>query len=304
MKKVLVTGGAGFIGSHIAEALVSRGFFVRILDNLSSGSRENLSHLPPESFEFIKGDIYDYEIVYEAMRGTSAVFHEAALVSVPASIETPLASVKNNALGTTNILEAARKTGVRKVVFASSAAVYGNPDAERIPETVPVDPLSPYGLDKFYSEKMAQVYSRHYGISAIGLRYFNVYGERQNPSSPYSGVLSIFLDRIKRKETITIYGDGEQTRDFIYVKDVARANLAAMESSLPYGVFNVGTGHSVSLNEVISILKESVDDSVIVEYKASRPGDIHKSRADVSLIKRELDFEAEYSFQDAFLKMI
>lgn len=305
MKKILVTGGAGFIGSHITEALVKRGFFVRVLDNLSSGSLENLDHIDSDSLEFIKGDIYDYEIVYESMRNVEAVFHEAALVSVPISMEAPLASVKNNALGTVNIFEGARKIGVKKVIFASSAAVYGNPSHNNvISENDPIDPLSPYGLDKYYAEKMAKIYSENFDISIIGLRYFNVYGDRQNPSSPYSGVLSIFIDQIKKGQTLKIFGDGKQTRDFVYVEDVVGVNLLAMKSNISYGIYNVGTGINVSLNEIIELIKRETDYFVRVNYENERLGDIKHSSADISLMKKKLDFTPKHIFHDTFLKLL
>jgi UDP-glucose 4-epimerase len=225
--KYLVTGGAGFVGSHIADALIERGHQVVVLDNLSSGHRENLADVIAR-IEFIEGDIRDPETCLKAAEGCDGIFHEAALVSVPDSINRPRDNHDINITGTLNILEAARKQGVKRVVFASSAAVYGdNPDLPKREDMLP-EPKSPYALAKLTGEYYLKVYAECYGLETVALRYFNVFGSRQDPSSMYSGVISIFSERIKKGLPITIYGDGRQTRDFVNVRDVVSANLLAM----------------------------------------------------------------------------
>ncbi|MCA9968950.1 MAG: NAD-dependent epimerase/dehydratase family protein, partial [Anaerolineales bacterium] len=222
--RVLVTGGAGFIGSHLVAALAARGDAVRVLDNLSSGREANLAGLP---VELIRGDVRDLETVQRVMAGCELVFHQAALVSVPRSIGEPVLNHEVNVNGTFNVFEAARQAGVRRVVYASSAAVYGDQPALPAGEADVVRPMTPYAAAKWMGEGYAAVYNQRYATEFVGLRYFNVYGPRQDPSSPYSGVLSIFCRAAMAGDGVTIYGDGLQTRDFVFVRDVVAANLAA-----------------------------------------------------------------------------
>ena len=223
MARSLVSGGAGFIGSHLVEALVSRGDVVRVLDNLSTGRVENLAAVA-SSIDLVEGDIRDPDTVRAALRGVERVFHQAALVSVPQSVEDPMTTHAINVDGTLNLLNAAREAGAQSFVYASSSAVYGDlPELPKV-ETMPAAPVSPYGLSKQIDEQYAQLFTQLYGLRTVGLRYFNVYGPRQDPSSPYSGVISIFIDHLLANTRPTIYGDGRQTRDFIYVADVVQAN--------------------------------------------------------------------------------
>ena len=290
--RFLVTGGAGFIGSHIAEELLRRKHQVRVLDNFSTGKSENLGFASnPRDLEVIDGDIREPDTVVQAALGVDGIFHEAALVSVPASIEQPRLGFDSNARGTFNVFEAARNTGVRRVVFASSAAVYGDNPTLPLGETATPRPLSPYGLDKLYAEQLGTLYHSLYGREIVGLRYFNVFGPRQDPGSAYSGVISIFVNRLTAGLAPVIYGDGLQTRDFVYVADVVDANLRAMfEDYRGFRVFNVGTGRPTSLTELLSQLQELTGVSVEPEYADARPGDIRHSVADIALIQRELGY--------------
>jgi nucleoside-diphosphate-sugar epimerase len=290
--RFLVTGGAGFIGSQIVEELLRRNHRVCVLDNFSTGKRENLAFAAthPE-IQIIEGDIRQRDALADAMSGVDGVFHEAALVSVPASVERPDLSFEINAGGTFNVFEAARKAGVRRVVCASSAAVYGDNDALPLLETAVPRPLSPYGLDKLYGERLASLYQSLYGLETIALRYFNVFGPRQDPSSPYSGVISIFVDKLHSGSVPTIFGDGEQTRDFVYISDVVEANLKAMFADYRgFRVFNVGSGRRTSLNELFSELRLLIPSAVTPRYAEPRPGDIRHSLADISLIRQELGY--------------
>jgi len=288
----LVTGGAGFIGSHIVEELLSRQHRVRVLDNFSTGKRENLSFAAnSESLEIIDGDIRDAEVVARAVDDVEGIFHEAALVSVPATVEQPRLSFDINAGGSFNVFEAARQARVRRVVYASSAAVYGDSAELPLAETVPPRPLSPYGLDKLYTEYLGALYQSLYGLETVALRYFNVFGPRQDPNSPYSGVISIFVNLLRAGRTPTIFGDGEQTRDFVYVGDVVDANLRAMFAEYRgFRVFNVGAGRQTSLNQLLSQLQQRTDTSVVPKFAEARRGDIRHSLADISLIERELGY--------------
>src|SRR5688572_16089751 len=290
--KFLVTGGAGFIGSHIAEELLRRQHQVRILDNFSTGKRENLSFATSgPDLEIIEGDIRDFETVTRAVRGVEGIFHEAALVSVPSTIEQPQLSFEVNAGGTFNVLEAARRAQVPRIVYASSAAVYGDTVALPVAESASPRPMSPYGLDKLYGEQLGALWNSLYGQQMIALRYFNVFGPRQDPTSPYSGVISIFVNLLRAGRTPTIFGDGNQTRDFVYVRDVVDANLRAMFAG-PRGfrVFNVGGGRETSLNQLLRELQQLTGTSLKPGYVKARDGDIRHSLADISLIRRELGY--------------
>lgn len=298
-QEVLVTGGAGFIGSHLTAALLERGHRVRVLDNLSSGRRENLAGL---DVTFIEGDVADWETTRAAVEGCSLVFHEAALVSVPRSIQEPELNHRANVQGAFNVFEAARQAGVKRVVYASSAALYGNRPGLPKRESDPPDPITPYAAAKLMNEIYAAAYTAAYGLELVGLRYMNVFGPRQDPSSPYSGVLSIFCRAALKGATCTIYGDGDQTRDFVYVADVAQANLRAAE--VPFercgagAVFNVGRGQQTSLNQILAILGELLGRSIPTVYQDERPGDIKHSVADVGRAQAVLGFAPAVAIKD------
>ncbi len=295
--KVLVTGGAGFIGSHLVEALVERGDEVRVLDNLSSGRRRNLADLP---VAFIRGDIRDYETVRRAVDGCEWVFHQAALVSVPRSIEEPKLNHDVNVTGAFHLFEAARQAGVKRVVYASSAAVYGDTPSLPAREDDPPNPITPYAAAKLMNEQMAAAYNRSYGTQFVGLRYFNVFGPRQDPSSPYSGVLSIFCQAAITGQGVTIYGDGRQTRDFLFVSDVAAANLAAAVMQWREGaeVFNVGRGEATNLCEMARMMEDVAGRPLPITHAPPRPGDIRHSVAGVETAVRELGWRAAVPLAD------
>jgi len=298
MKKCLVTGGAGFIGSNLVESLVGASVQVKVLDNLSSGVLQNLEQFR-EYIDFKQGDVRDLGTLREIMSGVEVVFHQAALVSVPQSIEDPIEAAMVNDLGTLNVLESARHSGVRRVVFASSCAVYG--DLPQLPKKEEMDtrPMSPYAASKLHGETYAKLYRDLYGLETVCLRYFNVYGPRQDPSSPYSGVISIFMDKAARGETPTIYGDGEQCRDFVYVADVVQANLlAAQRQNISSVVINVGTGKSVTVNSLWKNIAELAGVHGEPERANSRPGDIRQSVAEISQAHELLDFEPRYSLEE------
>jgi nucleoside-diphosphate-sugar epimerase len=298
MKKCLVTGGAGFIGSHLVERLVGASVQVQVLDNLSSGALKNLE-LFRKHIHFKQGDVRDLNTLQEMMSGVEVVFHQAAVVSVPQSIEDPVETAMVNDLGTLNVLEAARRSGVRRVVFASSCAVYG--DLPQLPKKEDMDTklLSPYAASKLHGENYARLHAEVYGLETVCLRYFNVYGPRQDPSSPYSGVISIFMDKGVRRQRVTIYGDGEQCRDFIYVDDVVRANLLAAQGKNISGVtINVGTGKSVTVNSLWENIAELASVKGEPERASSRPGDIRQSVAEISRAQELLGFEPRYSLEE------
>jgi UDP-glucose 4-epimerase len=267
----LVTGGAGFIGSHSVEALLQEGARVTILDNLSTGKRANLPD--HERVQLIEGDIRDADCVRSAMRGVTHVLHLAAQVSVRQSLEDPPQSASHNIAGFLNVAEAARAAGPVRLVYASSAAVYGAPEALPLDEDSPCRPSSPYGLEKLIDDQYAALYRSLYRTSALGMRYFNVYGPRQDPASPYAGVISRFAACLKSDTPLTVFGDGRQTRDFVYVGDVARANVAALRSSCE-GVLNVGTGTSVSLLQLIDALAFCAARAPKIRFDPPVPGDI------------------------------
>lgn len=273
---VLITGGAGFIGSHSAETLLAAGARVTVLDNFSSGKRTNLPASP--GLSVICGDIRDPSTVDRALAGVSHVLHLAAQVSVPASVADPLVSSQHNIQGFLNVFDGARRAKVARFVYASSAAVYGVPTQLPIDEESPVAPLSPYGLEKSINDQYAALYRELYGLSTLGLRYFNVYGPRQDPASPYAGVISRFAAAMVKGETLRVFGDGGQTRDFIFVRDVARLNLRALESPAT-GVCNIATGHSVTLLELIGSLAECAGCTPHIHHESPASGDIRHSAA-------------------------
>ena len=291
-RRLLVTGGAGFVGSHLVERLLRDGHAVRVLDDFSSGTRVNLRFAAPgDALEIVEGDIRDPRTVAEAVRGVEGVFHEAALVSVPRSVEAPELSCDINAHGTARVLDAARRAGVRRVVAASSAAVYGDASDLPLSERTAPRPLSPYGLDKLYVEHLGALYHALYGMETVSLRYFNVFGPRQDPSSPYSGVISVFVTRLLAGEPLTIHGDGEQSRDFVYVADVVDANMRAMFGSYAGPApLNVGSGVATTLNALVRTLGDLVGIGPRVTHAAARPGDIRHSRADITAIGAALGY--------------
>ena len=306
IKRVLVTGGAGFIGSHLVERLLADGHAVRVLDDFSTGRRENLAFArPADPLEVIEGDIRDAAAVRAAMVGVDAIFHEAALVSVPRSVESPELSCDINAHGTARILDAARGAGVRRVVYASSAAVYGDADGAPVSERTAARPLSPYGLDKLYTEQLGALYHALYGLETVPLRYFNVFGPRQDPSSPYSGVISIFVARLLAGRPLTIYGDGEQSRDFVYVGDVVDANMRAM-----FGAFagpaplNVARGGRVTINELAALLGEVIGTTPNIVYEPARAGEITHSRADITAIRDALGYVPRWTVRAGLATLV
>ncbi len=293
----LVTGGAGFIGSHLVEALVARGDRVRVLDDFSTGKRGNLAAVAG-NVEVIEGDIRDPAAVRAAMDGVERVFHQAALVSVPRSVEDPAANHTINVDGTFHLLDAARQARVPAFVHASSAAVYG--DLPGLPKTedMPIAPLSPYGLAKRIGEEYVELFGRLYGLPGISLRYFNVYGPRQDPSSPYSGVISIFIERLLEGNPPTIFGDGEQTRDFIYVADVVRANLLAAEAAQMGGVYNVSTGEATSISALWREIQGIAGVYVKPRFAPARAGDVRHSVASYERARANLGFRPEISLNE------
>jgi len=290
--RALVTGGAGFIGSHIVEELLRGGAFVRVFDNLSTGKRENLASFQGD-LEIQVGDLRDADAIKAATQSMDLVFHLAAFISVPQSMLEPDNCFAINVAGTATLLEAARQAGVRKVVLSSSTAVYGNPDRFPTDEQTPVSPLSPYALSKYVNELYARLYTQTFGLPVTALRYFNVYGPRQNPNSAYAAAISIFAQRLVNGEPITIYGDGKQSRDFIFVKDVVHANLLAAGSDVSGDVFNICTGHETSLLDLLEELSEVSPNLPEVRFEAPRLGDIYRSLGNPEKAASALGFRAQ-----------
>lgn len=302
--RVLVTGGAGFIGSHSVEAILEAGFQVRVFDDFSTGKRDNLADVKGP-LEIIEGDVRDEVDLMAAMQGVEAVLHLAAVVSVPISVENTAFAHAVNATGTLNVMEAARRSGVRRVVFASSAAVYGTEAPPPVTEQTPLLPSSPYGSQKRYNEETGRLAFELHDLETIGLRYFNIYGPRQDPASPYSGVLSIFIDRLTSHRPVSIHGDGLQSRDFVFVKDVAQANLMALTASNGFGsAFNVGTGCQISVLDAYRAIAAELGTDLAPEFAPARPGDIRHSLADPSLIRACLGWQFEVPFESGIVRTI
>ncbi|MGJ7548708.1 NAD-dependent epimerase/dehydratase family protein [Pseudomonas alloputida] len=278
---VLITGGAGFIGSHLSDALLTKGYSVRVLDDLSTGKLSNLP-LDNPRLEFIRGDVADASLVARAAEGCQAIMHLAAVASVQASVDDPVRTHQSNFIGTLNVCEAMRLAGIKRVVFASSAAVYGNNgEGESISEMTPKAPLTPYASDKLASEYYLDFYRRQHGLEPVLFRFFNIFGPRQDPSSPYSGVISIFAERAQKGLPITVFGDGEQTRDFFFVSDLVNLLVQGLElSSSPEGAINVGLNKATSLNQILAALRDVLGELPEVSYQPARAGDIRHSRAD------------------------
>lgn len=274
---ILVTGGAGFIGSHIVRALVARGHRVRVLDNLSTGKRENLNGVDAE---LVVGDITDTDAVEAALAGVTAVFHEAADISVPHTVDDPVGTHRVNVNGTVNLLDGARRHGVKRFVFASSAAVYGDEPSLPKTEESPLCPRSPYALHKIIGERYLKLYHDVYGLDTISLRYFNVFGPRQDPASPYAAAIPIFVSCYADRRRPTIFGDGGQTRDFVFIDDVIAANLAALEIENPGGrVFNIASGRSIQLLELLEYIGAAFGKTLDPIFAEARPGDVRHSHA-------------------------
>ncbi len=296
-KKALVTGGAGFIGSHLVEGLLSKGCEVTVIDDLSTGRLSNLSHIK-EHIKFYQADIRDQETFEKAAKDCNIIFHQAAVVSVPKTVDKPVDSAMVNEMGTLFVLEAARKNNMKRVVIASSSAVYGDDPAIPKHENMNPKPQSPYAVQKLSGEFYARLYLDLYGLETVSLRYFNVYGPRQDPSSPYSGVISIFMTRASSKEPPIIYGDGNQYRDFIFVKDVVRFNLLAADADKANGkIFNVGTGRFIRINSLWKMISKLAGIDIKPEYKPPRSGDIMESVASIDYAGKTLGFKPDYSFK-------
>lgn len=303
MKKVVVTGGAGFIGSHLVEELVGRGYRIIILDDLSTGKVENIKDLlDVEKAEFIKGSIANLPLLRELFRGVDHVFHQAALPSVPRSIENPQASHEVNVSGTLNVLLAARESSVKKVIYASSSSVYGDiPTLPKREDMVP-HPLSPYAVTKLTGEYYSQVFHQVYGLPTVCLRYFNVYGPRQDPNSQYAAVIPSFIKRALESNPPIIFGDGEQTRDFTFVKDAVEASILAAESDA-CGLFNIAQGESITINKLARLVISIVGKKMEPVHQEPRPGDIRHSLADISRA-RAFGYEPRYSLEKGLRETI
>jgi UDP-N-acetylglucosamine/UDP-N-acetyl-alpha-D-glucosaminouronate 4-epimerase len=297
-QKTLVTGGGGFIGSHLVRALLERGDRVRVLDNFSTGNRANLSELGDE-VELVEGELRSYERVHNAMRDIELVFHQGALPSVPRSVQDPLTTSAVNVEGTLNVLLAARDFGARRVVFASSSSVYGRQDSLPLVETARPDPISPYGVAKLAAERYCVSFSRVYPLEAVALRYFNVFGPRQDPNSQYSAVIPRFITAVAAGRSTPIYGNGEQRRDFTYIANVVEANLLAGESSQANGLaLNIATGGSTSVNELVKTIGSVLGRETTSDYLPPRPGDILESWADVSAATEALGWKPSVDLKE------
>ena len=297
MASYLVTGGAGFIGSHIAEELVRRGQRVRIADSFITGKRENLAHL--SGVDLVEGDLADIDVARLAVDGIDYVLHQAAIPSVPRSVQDPVTSNRANIDASLNVLVAARDAGVRRVVYAGSSSAYGNTPTLPKVETMPTAPLSPYALQKLVAEQYCQMFTQLYGLETVTIRYFNVFGPRQDPSSPYSGVISLFIRALVEGRPPTIYGDGEQTRDFTYVANVVDGVLRACDAPDASGeVINVATGGRISLNLLFRTLKGLTKASVEPVYAETRAGDVRDSQADITKASRLLGYTPLVALED------
>ncbi len=300
-KKALVTGGAGFIGSHLMAGLLNEGMKVVALDNLSMGKKENV----PQGASLVVGDVLDYESLRSVLEsGIDIVFHEAAIVSIRESAKNFYNDAMTNIMGTLNVLRACMEFGVKKLVFASSMAVYGDsPERVPIPEGEREKPIAPYGLSKQASERYLSLMAESNPIDVICLRYFNTYGENQS-YTPYVGVITIFANRLMKGEAPLIFGDGNQTRDFVYVKDIVDANIKAMYADIHRGIFNVGTGTGTTVRQIAEILIDKINPAITPIYSDAVPGELIYSVADISRIKKELNFSPRYSIRDSIDKVL
>ncbi|HEX8996769.1 MAG TPA: SDR family oxidoreductase [Ktedonobacterales bacterium] len=307
-RRFLVTGGAGFIGSHIAVTLANAGHQVRVLDDFSTGYERNLADVTDEArgrFTVLRGDLRDAQTVRDAVEGVDVIFHEGAVASVPRSLAEPEVTLDVNVHGTLNVLEAARVHGVRRVVIASSSAIYGDTPTLPLSESMAPRPLSPYAVHKLTGEHFCSIYGSLYGLETVALRYFNVYGPRQDPNSEYAAVIPRFVERLRAGEPPIVFGDGEQTRDFVYVGDVVRANLlAATVERAAGGVFNVASGQRTSLNQVLRIASELLGGEARPEYREARIGDVRDSVADITLARDVLGFAPQVEFADGLASLL
>jgi UDP-glucose 4-epimerase len=303
--RAVVTGGAGFIGSHLVEALLAEGRPVRVVDNLATGHRSNLAHLEGR-FEWLEGDLASFDVAREAVEGAEFVFHQAAIPSVPRSVREPLESHDAGPTATLNVLEAARLAGVGRVMFAASSSAYGDTDELPKHEDMLPRPLSPYAAGKLAGEHYVRVYARTMGLDAVSLRYFNVFGPRQDPSSPYSGVISVFATRMAAGERPKIYGDGSQTRDFTYVANVVAANLLAMKSGRPLmgEAYNVGVGGRVSLLDLVAALNRIYGTSLEPEFLPARAGDVRDSQASLERIEAAIGYRPVVDFEEGLRRTV
>jgi UDP-glucose 4-epimerase len=300
----LVTGGAGFIGSHLVESLMARGCRVRVLDDFSTGLRGNLAHLKPAP-EMVEGDVTDAAAVQRAAQGASVIFHLAALASVQRSIEAPADTHRICATGTLHVLDAARRAGVRRVVYAASSSAYGIPSGDVQTENDPIQPLSPYAAAKLAGELYAQSFTAAFGLETVRLRFFNIFGPRQRADSPYSGVIALFVAALNAGRTPTVFGDGLQSRDFTFVSDVVQALTRAAEAPGVSGrVYNIGTGRSTSVLDLIATLNRQLGTTVTPRHAPARAGDVRHSRADVSAARRDLGYEPGVSFEDGLAQTL
>jgi UDP-glucose 4-epimerase len=304
--RVLVAGGAGFIGSHIADRLIDQDVEVTVLDNLYAGRLENLEDCSrSRKFRFVRGDVRDFKVVKRLIKDVDAVFNDAAVVSVPRSLEEPLLANEVNVGGALNLLKASVDSGVKRYVQASSASVYGNTETLPVDESLAVNPLSPYAVAELAGENYARVFYRAYGLETVCLRYFNVYGPRQTFSA-YSGAITIFLNKLSGGQRPLIFGDGEQTRDFVYVEDVVEANMLALNSAKAVGeAINIGTGVPHTINELVQRLQEKLDKKRLKPiYKSSRQGDVRNSYASIEKAKRMLGYKPKFSLQEGINKLV
>jgi nucleoside-diphosphate-sugar epimerase len=308
-QKILVTGGAGFIGSHIVDKLMEKGFEVTVFDNLDTGHIKNIeSHQGKEDFHFIKGDIRDFNLVKKLMKDVDVVFHEAALASVTLSVQNPILSNDINVTGTLNLLKASSDSGVKRFIYASSAAVYGDTKTPEKREDMMTNPKSPYGISKLAAENYVKIFHKLYGLETVSLRYFNVYGPRQrfDLQCAYGGVITIFTNRLLRDMPPVIFGDGEQTRDFVYIGDVVEANILALDRKNAAGeAFNIGTGLSVSVNQIAKILKDIMNKHKLKNVHADpRPAEGRHGYANISKAEKILGFHPKVSIKDGLIKLV
>lgn len=306
--QALITGGAGFIGSHIAQALCRKGAKVRILDNLSTGTEENLAwRTGGDDLELIQGSADDEALLTKIVPGCDWVFHEAAVASVPQSVAQPLETNQHNLDSTLKLLIAARDAGVKRFLFASSSAIYGESEAEFKHESLPPQPITPYGLQKYASERYGQLFHQLYGLPTVALRYFNVFGPRQSFNSPYSGVIARFCTAVLRGETPVIFGDGTQSRDFVFIDNIVQANLLAAEAPaerVAGRVFNGGTGGSISLRQLVADLNDLSGQDIQPRFEPARAGDIRHSQADVSALKEATGYSPAVSWKDGLAQTL
>lgn len=307
--RFLVTGGAGFIGSHLVDRLLNEGFEVTVIDNLDTGRLENIAHHQGrEEFHFIKGDIRNFNVVKETMKDIDAVFHEAALASVTLSVKNPILTNDINVTGTLNLLKASSDLHVKRFIYASSAAIYGDTPSPLKREDMTPSPTSPYGVSKLAAENYVRLFHKVYGLETVSLRYFNVYGPRQrfDIQSAYGGAITIFTNRLLKNMPPIIYGDGEQTRDFVYIQDVVEANILALNTKKAAGeAFNIGTGTNASVNQVANTLKEIMNRKNLKNVHADpRPTDIRHGYADITKAKKIFGFHPKVPLKEGLTKLV